>query len=187
MTALLDNKVLRKAVRWLKRRGFVVEEGRRRADPFNAGIWLDGDCVVYAPDEAHPGDLLHEAGHLAVLPSCIREVVGPGDIETFTAPAITKYMQTHPNAFGYPEDSVARACMQAGDAEVIAWAYAAAIDAKIDPWLTCVKGFGDQEAGEATFIGLKVGRYLGINGLRTAGFMDSTNDFPKLKFWRHPA
>lgn len=188
MTALLDdNKVLRKAVRWLRRRGFVVEEGRRHADPFNAGIWLDGDCVVYDPDEAHPGDILHEAAHLAVLPACIREVAAPGDIEKFIGPAITKYMRSHPNAFGYPEDPVARACMQAGDMEAIAWAYAAAIDAKVDPWLTCAKGFGDPETGEATFIGLQLRQHLGINGLQCSGFLDSTKDFPKLKFWRHPA
>ena len=179
------HSAVREVVHWLRRRGFVVEAGRRHVKPFNRDVWLDGDCIIYAP-EAHPGDMLHEAGHLAVLPSCIRLAVRPGNIEDFTEPAITEYMESHPNAFDCPEDPVARACMQAGDTEAIAWAYAAAIDAQVDPWLTCQNGFGDAESAESTFTGLKAGCYLGINGLRTAGFMDSTKDFPKLKFWKQP-
>lgn len=182
----MSKKALSQVSRWLRGHGFMLEVGERCVAGFNRGIWLESDLIVYDPSEAHAGDLLHEAGHLAVLPSCIRAAVGPGDIERFTEPAITEYMRTHPNAFGYPEDAVARACIQAGDSEAIAWSYAAAIDAKIDPWLVCQKGFGDEEMGESVFTGLKTGCHLGINGLRTAGFMDSVKDFPRLKYWRQP-
>lgn len=178
---------LSKASRWLRANGFTLEIGERYVPGFNPGIWLDGDVIVYAPSEAHPGDLLHEAGHLAVLPSPIRKHVTPGDIEDSTRPVIDGYLRRHPDALAtWPEDPVARACLQSGDTEVIAWAYAAALAAGVDPWLTCEKGFGEAEAGETTFAALRRGAYMGINGLRASGFLDSTKDFPRLRFWRQP-
>lgn len=177
---------LKKVVAWLQARGFTVEQGCRWATPFNDGVWLDGDLVVYDQNVAHPGDLLHEAGHLAILPSCIRVHVKPGDLETFTQPQITRYMREHPNAMAYPEDPVALACMNAGDLEAIAWSYAAAIDIGVNPGLVCANWFPDDESRKTTLQLLKAGGYFGINGLRMAGFMNWTRDFPKLKFWRQP-
>lgn len=64
--------------------GFLTGIGLRVAmrplnDPtFLPGITIDRGTLVY--DEqllAHPGDLLHEAGHLAVLPRAEREALGP--------------------------------------------------------------------------------------------------------------
>jgi hypothetical protein len=177
---------LSKVVSWLERRGFNVKAGSLWAKPFNDGVWLDGDLVVYDPNVAHPGDLLHEAGHLAILPSCIRTHVKPGDLEKFTLPQITKYMQDHPDAMAHPEDPVALACMNAGDLEAIAWSYAAAVDAKVDPGLVCENGFSDDESGPTTLMLLKNKGYFGVSGLRMAGFVNWTRDFPKLKFWRQP-
>lgn len=188
MSRLLDGAAdLAKAVRWLRGIGFAVEEGTRYTTAFNRGVWLEGGLViVYDPDEAHAGDLLHEAGHLAILPSCIRRFVRPGDIEDFVLEPIRQYLQDHPDAMSYPEDPVARACLQAGDPEAIAWSYAAALAAGLDPRVTCEKGFSDPDDGERVLYGLSRGAYLGINGLRASGFMESTRDYPKFRIWTQP-
>jgi hypothetical protein len=186
MPTIDDNSDVRRAVRWLRRIGLQVEKGTRFAQPFNAGLWIENGVLVFDPEQAHAGDLLHEAGHLAVLPSVIRRYAN-ADVDESVRDYITEYMEANPGAFtSIREDRVARACMQSGDAEVIAWAYAAALEARLDPWLTCVNGFGNGDDGENTFLALSHGAYLGINGLRTAGFMDRLNEFPKLKFWVQP-
>lgn len=176
-----------KAVDWLRRVGFRVDEGVRYATTFNKGIWLEGDLeIVYDPEEAHAGDLLHDVGHLATLPSCIRRYVRPGDIEEFVRGPIRSYFESHPNAMAHPEDPVARACLQAGDSEAIAWSYAAAKAAGLDPWITCEKGFSDPDDADKVLYGLKRGAYLGINGLRASGFIESIGDYPELKMWMQP-
>lgn len=58
--------------------GLRVESRAVPPPTFLPGITIDRGTLVY--DErrlTHPGDLLHEAGHLAVLPPAEREALGP--------------------------------------------------------------------------------------------------------------
>ncbi|MFX4404600.1 hypothetical protein ABTA52_19785, partial [Acinetobacter baumannii] len=72
--------------------------------------------------------------------------------------------------FQEPEDPLARKIMQAGEQEAIAWSYAAAIGADINPALA----FPDHPiifdgAGPYRAVGLSIGSHIGIHGLAAAG------------------
>lgn len=59
-----------KIMAFLQEIGIEIRSGAVPADTFLPGILVDGDALVV--DEAklkYPGDLLHEAGHLAVAPA----------------------------------------------------------------------------------------------------------------------
>ena len=61
-------------VTFLRQIGIGVRHGAVPDDSFLPGILVDGDSLIV--DEAklkYPGDLLHEAGHLAVAPSAQRK------------------------------------------------------------------------------------------------------------------
>jgi hypothetical protein len=177
VTLLEDDghEAVRKIIVWLKDKGFNVEPGTRYEQPFNTGVWLDGDLIVVDVNEVHPGDLLHEAGHLAVLPSLIRGDVMPGDVEKVLEEVSLKDMGQRDK----------KALFNAGDQAAISWAYAAAIDANVDPWMTCEKGFSG-DAGATVFAELRCGIFCGIEELVCSGFLGSMREFPKLRYWRQP-
>jgi hypothetical protein len=64
--------------RFLADIGIVVRAGEIRAQTFLPGILIDRGAIVI--DEArltYPGDLLHEAGHVALMPPADRATAGP--------------------------------------------------------------------------------------------------------------
>lgn len=69
----------------------------------NGALIIDREKLLY------PGDILHEAGHLAVMPAIIRVKMN-GDL---------------------PNDNI----NQGGELMAIAWSYAACIHLKIDPYI----------------------------------------------------
>lgn len=173
-------------VSWLRRQGFAVSEGTRFTQPHNKGIWIEFGELVYDADEAHPGDLLHDAGHLAVLPECVRRKISGGDIEDVLFPIVRDYMESHPNAMDFPEDPVARALLQSSDIEAIAWSWAAALAAGVDPRLTLSNGFQSEDDVNASIVNLKARTHEGIEGLMLSGFLDRMSQYPRLNFWKHP-
>ncbi len=91
-------------VAFLTRIGLPVAEETLAADTFLPGITLRaGGLVVDADKLMWPGDLLHEAGHLAVLPAALRS-------------------EAHDDAPNHAEVAFA------GELEAMAWAYAAAVE-----------------------------------------------------------
>lgn len=183
---------IRKAIAFIKKIGIPVRRGDLcpRHD-FQMQIWIEkGELIV--GHHAHAGDLLHEAGHLALLPSSFRIHVC-GDIEDSIGPLAETYMKENPDALERtPEDPVARALLQSGDSEAIAWSYSAAVAAGIDPYLVCENGFmpedgtTSEEIAEAIERSLRIGEYVGIHGLRAAGFLKHVRDWPKLLKWVQP-
>lgn len=59
--------------------GLAVREAAIPQDTFLPGIIVEGGVILMDPERLrYPGDLLHEAGHLAVLPAPHRaEITGP--------------------------------------------------------------------------------------------------------------
>jgi hypothetical protein len=45
------------------------------------GIKTTNGTLTVNPDVAHPGDLLHEAGHLAILPVAVRTSLSGDDLD----------------------------------------------------------------------------------------------------------
>jgi hypothetical protein len=65
-------------VGFLRAVGLRVEPGVVDGVSFVPGIIVERGVIVFDPERmTHPGDLLHEAGHLAVKPPVEREAAGP--------------------------------------------------------------------------------------------------------------
>lgn len=79
------------------------------------------------------GSVLHEAGHLAIVPARFREYVRPASVESpeFLA-AVDAYMRSKECFDNGPDHSLIRGLIQAGDCEASAWSYAAAHEIGLD-------------------------------------------------------
>lgn len=135
-----------------------------------------------------PSDLLHEAGHLAVLPSEWRRHVS-GNVDLSLAPLFDslKNMELEPDC------ALQRAAVNCGDCEATAWAWAAGMHLG----MTAEEIIPDEElhyeghGGEVRQM-LQMGRYFGIHGLQHAGFClarprAGEPAFPHMRFWLQPA
>src|SRR5664279_1215694 len=72
--------------------GFRLER-RPVLTSFLPGIRIVGMTLEIDPERLSPGDILHEAGHLAVLPTIFRQHV-LNDADS-AAPHISAYIETH--------------------------------------------------------------------------------------------
>jgi hypothetical protein len=121
-----------------------VAEGPVPEHAFLPGVRIDGGVVVY--DRAAlrwPGDLLHEAGHIAVTPSRLR-------------PALNDGLDAVP------------AAAHAGEAEATAWAYAAVVHLRLEPSVLFHDG-GYGGHSEGLIRSFAHGVNLGAHGLAQAG------------------
>jgi hypothetical protein len=182
------------AIRWLAGIGLEIElvDGTHpNAFMEGGGVWLDRGRVIVNPDITHVGDLLHEAGHLACIPSRFRELVEPGELPTpKLAEAIELYTST--NLFILDdigtEDPTWRSIMQMGDCEATAWSYAAAKAIGLHAVALFEARHGRepyQGGGHDIWTMLDANSYFGINGLQAAGFC-TVKMFPAMKRWLAP-
>jgi len=152
---------------------------------------VKGGGLMVNPEKVFPGDIIHEAGHIAVIPSRFR----PSASGTFgkSLREMKDYMDANANAIGrFPEDPTLRGIMQSGEAEATAWQYAAAQHIGLpDEWLFPPGSF--EGNGEENLMRLKANSYMGINGLQAAGWTKVREisrlelpTFPKLAFWLYP-
>ncbi len=145
-------------------------------------VSVDGGClVVEGEDDTLSGEMLKRAGRIAVLPGRFRHMAGDRMAEAEAA--MGGYVDTHPDGFRDPEDPVLRACLQAGDEEGAAWAYAAAVAAGVDTRLP----FGGRVGAEVhEMLGLNA--HPGVNGLQAAGMTSvrakpGRSAFPAMSRW----
>jgi hypothetical protein len=113
-------------------------------DTFLPGLLIDKGSIYIDPDKLlYPGDVLHEAGHIAVVPSADR-------------------MQLSADLIATRKDRNAEEMM------AIAWSYAACMHINIDPYIVFhengYKGGGKDIADE-----FGKGRYFGVSMLQYAG------------------
>jgi len=80
---------LERIVTFLKELGLTVREEPLPAGTFLPGLAIRGGALLFDPARlTWPGDLLHEAGHLAVLPATLRatisddQLVEGGEVES---------------------------------------------------------------------------------------------------------
>lgn len=89
--------------------GITVIEGPVSASSFLPGLCIVNGTIVYDIDALRwPGDLLHEAGHIATMPSALRHLLNDALQESISAP-------------------------HAGEVEATAWAYAAIVHLGLSP------------------------------------------------------
>jgi hypothetical protein len=118
---------------FLQRIGIPIRAEPVADDAFLPGVTLRGGAIVYDPEKLlYPGDLLHEAGHIAVTEPGRRAALD-GDAEDDPA-----------------EEMAA-----------IAWSWAAAKAIGIDPRLV-FHAHGYKGGGEAIFAAFDSGRAFGV-------------------------
>jgi hypothetical protein len=153
------------------------------AKGFVDGVQIKNGKIFYCPIKATPSNILHEAGHLAIIPNKYR-----GKAQDNLS-AVMSVMAKEID-FSNPDIGDARAFMQCGDTEATAWAYA--FGKRIGLSEKLIIDDKDYDGSGATIrIQLKSSHYMGINGLAAAGFcarpgMHShkpSNIYPNLSKW----
>jgi hypothetical protein len=140
--------------------GITVREGEVPADSFLPGIRLVGGVLVV--DRAAlcwPGDLLHEAGHIATTPAALR-------------PRLDDQLADDP------------AVPHRGEAEATAWAWAALTQLGLPPALLFhAGGYHGHSAGLA--LTYAMGVYPGAAGLAQAGMatLGGADGYPRMRRW----
>jgi hypothetical protein len=132
--------------------GLSIREASLPSDTFLPGLALRAGGLIVDPQALQwPGDLLHEAGHLAVLPPALRAQADDdlGKLDTVE---------------------------HAGEAEALAWAYAASVALALPtPVLVHEGGYLGNARGLLQMYAFGV--YPGLRGLCAAGMAVSTG-FP---------
>jgi hypothetical protein len=99
-------------VRFLDRIGIRCESGEIAGETFLPGIKIEGGAVCYDPLKlTYPGDLLHEAGHIAVTPEADRgglnqEVLGSVDPKESDEVAVLLWTYLAAKEMGLPVEVV---------------------------------------------------------------------------------
>lgn len=142
-------------------------------------LHLDPRCSISA--------LLHEAGHLALVPTPYRAMLS-GDVhraigQVFDDPSVSELPPDHPTL---------RALLQASDPEATAWAWAAGRHLGVPDELIILDG-EYSGGGRDIRLALAARRYIGIHGLMHAGFCvvratpyRPLPTYPDLAFWLQP-
>jgi len=132
-TTLVNDPVAVRIEAFLREVGIAVREAPLDGPTFLPGVTIDcGGLVVDHARLLYPGDLLHEAGHLAVLPPKVRGTAGG--------------------------DEVGDGGMEMG---AIAWSYAAALHIGLDPAVV-FHPQGYRGGSESLLENFGAGRYIGV-------------------------
>jgi hypothetical protein len=150
-----------KAVSFIKRIGIPVHSGTLDAYCFLPGISIvNGEIVVDSDKFKYPGDILHEAGHIAIVPAAERSSL--------------------------TEESIAKRDMrEAEEMMAIAWSYAACLHLDIDARFV-FHDHGYKDGGASIAENFKAGRYFGVPMLKWVGMCgnpDEENGYPGMISW----
>ena len=144
MTSEFKNAVTRKIADFLAEIGIEVLPVSINTKTFLPGILVEnGRILVDETRLTYPGDLLHEAGHLAMAPSDLR-----------------------PSLSG--EVALPDVWMEPVEVQTIAWSYAAIIYLGLDSKVVFHEG-GYGVVSERLLSNFSLGVYIGVNGLQDAG------------------
>ncbi|SRR6266446_7316348 len=144
MTLEFKNPVTRKIADFLKEIGIEVCSVNLDVPTFQPGILVENGIIL--ADESkltYPGDLLHEAGHLAMASASLR-----------------------PSLSG--EVTIPNVRMETVEIQTIAWSYAAMVHLGLDPKVVFHEG-GYGVESERLLFNFSNGVYIGLNGLVDAG------------------
>jgi hypothetical protein len=162
-----QNDLTLKIAAFLNEIGIPVQPAELAGETFLPGILVkDGALLVDEAKLAYPGDLLHEAGHLAVAPAALRhqlndEVVVPG------------------------------VNLHALESQAMVWSYAACVHLEIDPRIVFHPN-GYKGKSESLLFAFSLGVFPGLNGLeekemafceRTAQMRGGVAPFPAMQKW----
>lgn len=163
---LFQNDLTNKFADFLTEIGIEVIPVQIDKETFLPGILVkDGKLLVDEEKLTFPGDLLHEAGHLAVAPANLRDKLSD---EVILPDVNLDVLETH----------------------AIAWSYAACICLEIDPRIVFHEG-GYKGKSESLLFNFSLGIYLGVSGLEEnemtfserKGNEIGADSYPKMLKW----
>lgn len=121
-------EALEPIVTFLRDIGIAVEFGAGAQNGFLPGVNIHAGVIHVDPDAlVAPGDLLHEAGHMAVLPKRFRSGLG-SDLDADMHRLIEEEVGP-----GLPDDPILAMPKQQGEFMAQAWSYAAALHIGVPP------------------------------------------------------
>lgn len=159
VAAPTDTALVDQLIRFLREIGLTVRETAVPADSFLPGLRIeDGALLVDRQQLLYPGDILHEAGHLAVVPAEVRATLGP-------------------NISDYRSENDAQ-----GD-EIVAqlWSYAASVALGLP---ASVVFHADGYHGSSSWFvdNYQRGEFMGLPLLVWMG-LTTTEEFPRMTRW----
>lgn len=139
-----DHGLIDTIVGFLRGIGIAIREDAVPDEAFLPGLKIEaGGLIVDRTRLTWPGDLLHEAGHIAVTPAARRS-------------QLSDDLQGHDEA------------PHGGEVEATAWAYAATVALKLDPSILFHDG-GYRGKSPGLIMTYSLGVYPGCQGLFEAG------------------
>lgn len=178
---MMFHSQFRKIASFLEGLGFSLTE-KPVPSGFLPGIRVRGMTMQFDRTRMlSAGDMLHEAGHIAIIPAMFRPKVSD-DIDASLGVLAQEYIDKAPlqRADG-TEDPVVRGLLQCGETEAQAWSFAAATAIGIPPNVV-FHGRAYEGHSREIIAMLSVGAFLGINGL-VAGGMVKPRQFPRMNRW----
>lgn len=149
--------------------------------------FVDGVLIVdgglHVDPSAPVSGLLHEAGHVAIMPAKYRHLLN-GDISGGIKAMFDDMSLTELD----PDGPLYRAALQCSDPEATAWAWAAGRHLGIQPEEIILDEEYDND-GDGIRRMLAVSQYYGINGLSHAGFCvrgimgTAQTRYPVMTYW----
>ena len=159
---LLGDEMGKRILAFLGEIGIPVRIGEVNDETFLPGIEVASGGLIVDPGKLDfPGDILHEAGHLAVAPAEARSSLSGKVDVTDSAPELVEL-------------------------EAILWSYAACIHLGIDPRVVFHE-HGYHGGSESLLGNFELGVFLGVQGLEAAGMTLSPADAAKLGLRPFPA
>ena len=163
---LFQNDLTDRIAEFLNGIGIRTMPARLTAETFLPGIRVQNGALLVDEEKlAFPGDLLHEAGHLAVAPARLRGALSDEvELPDFDLDAL----ETH----------------------AIAWSYAACLHLGIDPRVVFHE-HGYKGKAENLLLNFSLGVFIGLNGLEENEMAFSEEKsrergvlpFPKMQKW----
>ena len=166
MPAEFVNDTVEQIVSFLREIGIEIKRGSIDGNTFLPGIDVSkGSLVIDELNLLYPGDLLHEAAHLAVTPAEFRNQLS-GTVEA---------LHGNPDVI---------------EAAAICWSYAACVHLGLDPRVV-FHGHGYHGRAEGLLLGFQLGHFPGLHELVSAGMTFSEADarslelapFPTMQKW----
>lgn len=152
-----DQRMLKTIIDFLSSINIKVVEKELTDDTFLPGLSLLGDSILVDYEKLkYPGDLLHEAGHIATTEESRRSLIGTPEMEE-----------------GWPSDG--------DELATILWSYAASIHLGLHLEIVFHPN-GYKNDAEWLIEQFNTGNYLGLPLLEWMGLC-SQEEFPTMKKW----
>jgi hypothetical protein len=156
-----EEQALEKCIEFLNRIGIQTVFKKNDGAAFLPGLSIENGCIIIDKGSLkYPGDILHEAGHIAVVPAAERKILNAQSIEK-------------------------RADREAEEMMAIAWSYAACIYLHIDPYFV-FHNEGYKGGGSNIADNFRDKRYFGLPMLQWIGLTADEKNAPALNVPPYP-